>query len=75
MNETTRPKAADSLREWSTRTGIPLEAAREVAGVARSTLNAWMRGEGSPRVQQAIDIETLTGGLVPIREWGNEARG
>lgn len=40
--------------------------------VSVATVSRWVNGEQSPRIEQALALEKISGGKVPVEEWAGD---
>lgn len=63
--------APELLRQWreTRQPRISQQDAADSIGVRQATWSAWEGGRAKPQVEQAIAIERLTSGEVPVVSW------
>lgn len=62
-------RAAELLRAWREKRGLNQSQAARVLKVTQACLSDYERGEKSPGVVRALEIERLTGKAVPVKSW------
>ncbi|WP_437679960.1 helix-turn-helix transcriptional regulator [Sorangium sp. So ce131] len=67
--EAAERRAPELLYEWRLRAGLTQADAGNRVDVAQSTWSDWEAGRKSPGVAQAVALERLTEGHVPVATW------
>lgn len=57
------------LLAWRNNKGLTQTEVSRRLGVSQTSVCDWERGNKSPSVNSAIDLEELTEGEVPVRAW------
>lgn len=63
----------NALRAWLQSSQVTVSELARRSGLTRQTLYNLMAG-GAPTLATALAIETATGGAVPLRAWGADAK-
>lgn len=61
------------LRAWLEHTRTTQTELAGSLGVSVATVSRWVNGEQSPRIEQAIAMEKISGGDVAVEEWAADS--
>lgn len=60
------------LKQWLAQKKITQLQFEEMSGIPQGLLSKYCRGEQRPHIDNALRIEEITGGEVPVEAWRKE---